>query len=420
MKNFTLREVFNAGGFPAVTYVERKHLGLEDELRRAVDKGFAIIAVTGPSKSGKTVLCHSVIAETASIKIDGGQIKDINSLWLQIITKSEVPLSQIVQSTTTSTITKTGSLGVNAQIASGSMMRGEADASSTANSANFGGDHQTIALDALKSKKSALIIDDFHYIEKDLRRAIIRALKPEIFAGLTVIVISVPYKAFAVIDAESEMEGRFRHIEIQEWSPGDLLEISTKGQAALNISIAADISRDFTDEALGNPLLMQNFCFDACYGAGIRSTAQSKIDISDAISPTAVYVTTARDVGLPIFKRLAMGPQSRSQRIDRPFTNGAIGDTYEAILAAIAITGPTKEIHYDDLRQALRTVLSDKHPQKHEVTSAIKQMVEIAKEINSENPAIDFDQNTVFLQNPFFQFYLRWMHRPTFESTKKK
>jgi hypothetical protein len=150
----------------------------------------------------------------------------------------------------------------------------------------------------------------------------------------------------------------------------------------------------------------------------VRGTFASKIDISDAISTNAVYITTARDVGLPIFKRLALGPQSRSQRIDRPFTNGGTGDTYEAILAAIAITGPAKEIHYDDLRQALRTILADKHPQKHEVTSAIKQMVEIAKEMNSENPAIDFDQNTVFLQNPFFQFYLRWMHRSIFENKK--
>jgi hypothetical protein len=259
MTTFTLKEVFNAGGFPSVTYVERKHLGLEDELRRAVEKGFAIIAVTGPSKSGKTVLCHSVIAESASIKIDGGQIKDANQFWLQIITKSGVPLSRIVQQTDTATITKTGTLGVNAYVTTGSMARAEAGASSVANSANFGGDSQTIALEALKSTKTALIIDDFHYIEQDLRRALIRALKPEIFAGLTVIAISVPYKAFAVIDAESEMEGRFRHIEIQEWSPGDLLEIATKGQAALNVNFSPAISRDFTNEALGNPLLMQNF-----------------------------------------------------------------------------------------------------------------------------------------------------------------
>ena len=416
MQNFSLRDVFTAGGFPVVTYVDRKHLNLEEDLRRAVNKGYSIIAVTGPSKSGKTVLCYSVISEEDSINIDGGQIKYEDSFWELILAKLNTASISSESSTRISMKGSTGEGAANLAIASGKIAITSQETTTSTQSRIFPSSRQIEAISALRKNHKSLIIDDFHYIDPIIRRNIVRALKPEVFKGLTVVAISVPYKAFSVIDAESEMEGRFKHIEIVEWSPVDLIEIASKGRRALNISISDRIVSEFAEESSGNPLLMQSFLYDACESADIQSTLAVHEDISHKISPHQVYITTAKDVGLPIFKKLSQGPQSRSSRIDRPFANGHVGDTYEAILAAMAVTGPTREIHYDDLRNGLKQVLADKYPQKNEVTSAIRQMVDIAKEMNNENPAIDYDNENdiVFVQNPFFRFYLRWMHRPLF------
>jgi hypothetical protein len=420
MHIYKLRDVFTVGGFPSVTYVDRSHLQLEQELRSAVSKGFAIVAVTGPSKSGKTVLCHSVIAENDSVKIDGGQIGSVQEFWGQVLTKLgvAVPASQSEVNGTSAGSKATGTLGAGP-------IKGSLELSGTQQHQNtlqksYGADLQTNALHALRSTGKALIIDDFHYIEAQSRKTIVRALKSEVFKGMTVVAISVPYKAFSVIDAEAEMEGRFRHIEIPEWASSDLMQIAVKGKEALNIGIRQALISELADESSGNPLLMQSFCYDACDRAKIERTQDLYTDISEMFSKEEVYISTAKDVGLPIFKKLETGPQSRSSRIDRPFAKGDKGDTYEAILAAIAITGPKKELHYDDIRSALRAVLVDKHPQKHEVTNALKQMVDIAKEMSVENPAIDLDNDTVFIQNPFFRFYLRWMHSPNFLPGKFK
>lgn len=53
LKQFRLRDVFTPGGMPSVTYVERNGLGLESSLRDAIDRGHALITVSGPTKSGK-------------------------------------------------------------------------------------------------------------------------------------------------------------------------------------------------------------------------------------------------------------------------------------------------------------------------------------------------------------------------------
>jgi hypothetical protein len=49
-------EVFTPNAIPTYTYVERKKLGFEEHLREALSVPNVIISLSGPSKSGKTVL----------------------------------------------------------------------------------------------------------------------------------------------------------------------------------------------------------------------------------------------------------------------------------------------------------------------------------------------------------------------------
>lgn len=80
-----LKQVFTPGGQPSVTYVSRSHLGLEQRVREALMRGYAINVVTGPTKSGKTVLCNHVLAEAGkSVTIEGGQVRSEQDFWEQI------------------------------------------------------------------------------------------------------------------------------------------------------------------------------------------------------------------------------------------------------------------------------------------------------------------------------------------------
>ena len=86
-----LKEVFTPGGQPSVTYVGREHLQLEDAVRGALARGYALNVVTGPTKSGKTVLCKRVLANAAKfIVVEGGQVRNEDDFWRHISFKLNI------------------------------------------------------------------------------------------------------------------------------------------------------------------------------------------------------------------------------------------------------------------------------------------------------------------------------------------
>lgn len=112
------------------------------------------------------------------------------------------------------------------------------------------------------------------------------------------------------------------------------------------------------------------------------------------------------------FDLLARGPQQRSDRKERHLMDKSETDIYGVVLAAIAHTGPLTSLTYEQLRSAIRTVLSrwDEPPQRHEITRVIEEMVRISKEQIDGEPVLDYDVelSTLFVADPFFAYYLRW------------
>lgn len=91
MEKLKLKQVFTPGGQPSVTYVSRDHLQLETAVKEALARGYAIIVVTGPTKSGKTVLCNHVLAQQGvSVSIEGGQVRNEADFWNQLAHDLEI------------------------------------------------------------------------------------------------------------------------------------------------------------------------------------------------------------------------------------------------------------------------------------------------------------------------------------------
>ena len=73
-------EVFTPTDVPTITYVERASRNYEDELRKAFKIPKMIVSISGPSKSGKTVLVSKVVAPDDLIHIYGASIKSADDL----------------------------------------------------------------------------------------------------------------------------------------------------------------------------------------------------------------------------------------------------------------------------------------------------------------------------------------------------
>ena len=74
-------DVFTPNDYPRHTYVNRAvSPPLEDQLRLALDTPNEVVSISGPSKSGKTVLIERVVGVDNLITVSGSEISSVPSL----------------------------------------------------------------------------------------------------------------------------------------------------------------------------------------------------------------------------------------------------------------------------------------------------------------------------------------------------
>jgi hypothetical protein len=409
-----IKDIFVTGGLPTVTYVDRRGLKLEEKLQRALAKPNQFASITGTSKAGKTVLLRSLLDKENYVGVDGGQVKDVKTLWLTVADRLSQPMTITTVTETSTGTQKTAKLGGSAKVPYLLDIRiggdfGSSDNEKVSTSRQNTIDIQNICGKFLIDNSIKLVIDDFHYIKREEQTDIIRNLKNFVFDGLKVVLLSVPYKAYEAIQAEVEITGRFVHVNVPDWNEVDLQEIGVKGFRALNVEFPSEIIRQFAQESNGSPQLMQSFCWEACSALGIAETKRLT-RIPKDWDPSTVFEIVATDAGQPIYEKLASGPQKRSDRIPRPLKNGQNVDIYQALLYAIAQTGPKKSLTYNEIRSSLSQVLADKIPSKLEVSNTLNHLAKISKLVSEVSRPMDWveDELRLELPDPMFRFFLKW------------
>lgn len=408
-------EVFISGGLPTVTYNPRTHLELENKLIDYIDTGYKLISVTGPTKSGKTVLCTKLIPQEKCVFLSGGAISNENDFWESILNELDIEIDDSISVGKSKATEEGGEIegGIDVGIFKLGSKIGDKETHSD-DSSKTSIKIRSLklkALNALQEMNIALLIDDFHYIEQDLQRTIIRAIKQPIFKGLRVIILAVPHRAFDALRVETEMTGRVVQLPISLWDVEELKEIAIKGFQKLNVTCSDKIIERLANESYGSPHLMQEFCLRLCKINGITETIEGEnIEIPEP-NFTEFFTNIVSSISSKVaFERLAKGPRQRADRVQRELSNGETVDIYTATLHGIAETGPKTEIAYEELRGSLKKVLAENIPQGHEITRVLSKMDEIAKEELHGEPVIDWDkENTkLYISDPFFAFYLRW------------
>jgi hypothetical protein len=377
---------------------------MERHLARAIATPNQIVSLSGPTKSGKTVLCRHVLDERQYIWIEGGQSRTSADVWQKICYELNYPV-EITKGDSAKTSITAAIRGLIFS-ASGSQL------SESETKRKYTIDSLASATRHLIENDIALIIDDFHYLDEEARQEFLRNVKGSVFAGLHVVLLSVTHRTFDAIKAETELTGRFISVTVPEWSRDDLSLIPEKGFAALNVSCPRIIMDTLAGECQSSPFLMQKLCWEICYDLGVDPPANKAIKIPGNVDLQALYTRIAKDSGLPIYERLVAGPQIRKDRMKRPLRAGGEADVYQATLLAIAETGPSPSISYNELRASLNTILADKIPQKHEVTSVLKQLSKISRDIGTDvGVDWDDDKRSLDISDPYLRFYLRWQIR---------
>lgn len=408
-QKYRLKEVFAAGGVPTVTYVDREDLELERKIERAIERGFAFNVVTGPTKSGKSVLCQKVLGSSRLIQIEGGQVESSDEFWGQLAHHLKLAATETVQDKASGKLTVTAKPGwfVDTLIKlSGGVELG----AETSHSKEFVKNLKIASIEALILSDAVLIIDDFHYIPDGTQREIIQSFKKPVADGLKIFLLAVPHRGFDPINVEKEVEGRFKHIQIPTWDMQHLTKIATLGFPALNTSCDSKAVADMASQATRNPLLMQEICAELCLEHGVKET-QCSLTKLDTSKLDAAYREVAESKGFPTFQLLQKGPQAKKLREQRLLSDGSTEDIYSLIMKALAKSGPKAVTSYDELRAEMKELLDEagKMPQKNEITSALSHMTQIARKKIEGEPAIEWvkDTNEIVIVDPFLIFYMR-------------
>jgi len=391
MTQIDCNKIFVPGGFPERTYYSRSELKLEEKIKRS--SMHSILVVSGHTKLGKTVLVRNLYPknEKDTVWIDGGTISSIDDLWDKIIVHyDEYHSEQISQHV---------DAGVNAKSRVPFFTGGGhfSEGSSHVRKRDVG--KRVKAIDIIEKNKPILIIDDFHYIKKEIQKEIIQAFKPLIFEGVRIILIVIPHKRYDSAMVEKEMTGRINIIEIPSWKKDELIEIPKMGFEIMGVEVPEKAIKTMVENSLGSPHLMQQFCYEFC------------MDYPDS-DIESVLKRIAQNMGRPMYDKISRGPRQRSDRKIRNLINGDETDIYGLILHALAHIKPSLEtLEYEQIRKAIREIAKPNSiPQMHEVTRVLEKMSEIASADRGSVPAIDFDKENerLHITDPFFAFFLRW------------
>lgn len=410
-----MTRVFIPGGFPTITYIARKEKQLEERVLAAQDFLSKLVVVTGATKSGKTVLVNKVFPQDSSIWIDGGAVSDENSFWELIVEKADFfsEMDYAEQDVKLSTIEAGSSVEGNVMV-----MKGAANIKGSLGV-------ETVSEKRLKrtitSKVAAihrlqfcgipLIVDDFHYIDKEVQKSIVRALKAPIMHGLPVIFIAIPNRKYDAVEVEREMTGRIENIEMPVWEEGELENIAIQGFDALNVKVSPYLITKLSQSAYGSPFLMQEFCRTLCEKCEIEEASNEQQSISDKVGICDVFSEIAEHSGRSIFNKLKRGPRARSDRKKRLLKKGEQTDIYGVVLEGLKALKPGVEsMPYELLRNNIKDVLAENPPQKNEISRVLDQIAKISYTDTSSTPVIDWqrDDDIITVTDPFFAFFLKW------------
>lgn len=408
-------DVFTPGKLPEVTYVDDHLQERATILADALETGAAVISLSGPSKSGKTVFIEKNIGKDRLVQVTGAGITDANKLWDRVFDIVGTPIARKSSSASGFEGTIGGKIGGEAGI----LVSASGEVSATGKWSKSSSDQTDVAIDYLQllirelaGTGLVVFIDDFHYIPRAVQIELSNQIKEAIRNNVIFVVASVPYHSDDAIRANSDLRGRTVKLDFDYWRPDELCKIANRGFAALKASASPAYVQALASEAAGSPQLMQSLCLTTCFENDVREVQSPAKQIAtdrDAIGEVCNRTAATSDYSSTVAK-MKDGPKTRGQ--DRKaylLRDGAVIDVYPLILRAIAYDPPELTLRYPNLQKRIQALCAADQPSGSSVTGACSHIASIANESENRN-IVEWDaENDVFdIRDPYLLFFLRW------------
>jgi hypothetical protein len=416
-RKLTAHDVFTPSSFPEHTYVARGDDDLEAKLRFALQTKGQIASLSGPSKSGKTVLVEKVVGKDNLVPVVGAGVREPERIWERVLDWLDAPAeSTRSRGQQLRTFARAGARAGGDLV----LARAEGDLNVGVIKGNIEGELAKRrgleeVVDAIAGTDRVLLVDDFHYMPREVQIEVAKQLKEAARREVKIVTAAVPHRADDVVRANPELRGRVSAIDVAYWKPEDLTRIATAGFAKLRVAIDDASAERLAREAAGSPQLMQALCLYTCFVLGTtdaldRGEARTVGD-RDFVQTCRLTSTVADFRSL--VDVLHAGPNPRAERKTYAFHDGTRGDVYRAVLKAMALDPMALAFRYDDLVERLGRVCDGEAPAGSSVVGACAHMAKLAGDQLPTASVLDWDEakQVIDLPDPYFLFYLRWSDR---------
>lgn len=407
--------IFTPTSTPTYTYVDRAEKNFEQRLRDAMTVPNMIVSISGPSKSGKSVLVKKVVDTDNLIVVSGATIKAPEDLWLRVLGWMDAP-TEVAEKTATGIRASAGAkteASAGVIVAKGSVggsIEGSLEKrTETTQTTKKGGLPQVI--EEISDSDFVVLVDDFHYIPKEAQVEVGKQIKAAAESGVRIITASVPHRADDVVRSNPELRGRVTAIDTDYWSTEELIQIGYRGFRELNVELAPEVQRQMAQEAFGSPQLMQSICLTLCFEMSWSDAlpADVRIDVNEAALIKAFERTSLTTDYSTLVEKLHRGPRQRgTERKEFALSDGSNGDVYRCVLLAIARDEARLSLPYDQMMERVRSVcVGGESPVGSSVSEALQQMHKIVNELSADESVLEWDDDILEISAPYFLFFIR-------------
>ncbi len=408
-------KVFTPNDMPTVTYVDRAEHKLETKVRDFYRTPNMVVSVSGPSKSGKTVLIKKIVNEDYLITVRGASVSSSEDIWNHVLDRLGKP-EEVEKSRNSSNETSLEAEG-GGKIGIPFVAQGEAKGTLGAKRVWAKEEVRVFRRNGLEEvireiakSEFVVFIDDFHYIASGIRDDIGRQIKAAAESGVKIFTASVPHRADDVVRSNSELRGRVVAVDIEPWSVSDLVKIANKGFQALNVGLTTDVELGFAREAFGSPQLMQSICLNLALVLGTERKLEEFTPkevttemVRDTLRRTSAFTDFSR-----MLRDLHIGAKTRgTERKEHDLIDGTRGDVYRAILIAMTQDPARLSFTYDEITTRVRNICRGDAPTGSSVNAALTQMHSIAESLQTGTSPLSWDDPTLDIVDPYFLFFLR-------------
>ena len=414
MKKYQVVDVFRPNTMPSYTYInrqERQGVTYETKLKRALYKVGSLIVISGGSKTGKTVLYRKIVPADKLVELSGAQIDSPEDFWRQIAESLRIPdeFSMAYSSQETGGDRKSASgraslLSVLTTSLQKEVSKGESHGENITQKVMR---NNTIVMKSLIAGGFVLVIDDFHYINRETQLYLSRILKAELFNGLKVILLTLPHRADDAIKRNPDLIGRTVYINLRPWTREELAQIARKGFDLLRVPVAEEHIHSLAQESALSPLLMQENCYHLALRVVEEHEALSMETVEAAFADTVQEYQGYQEH----VRSMCRGPvKGRSRRKEYTLRDGRRCDTYGLFLLCLSTDPPVLQLTAEEIHSRMAQLLreGEKAPAGMNLANVAKHCESIIQASVPELDTLAWKNGTLYILDPFLLFYLRW------------